>query len=1118
MKDLKRLLFKPVIIIKCSVLLILISVANAQARGNQSSITLSMEHAEISKVLNKIEKTTAGEFRFLYNYDLPSLKKKVDVNFQQTTIADALSKLFANTDLTYKILENNLIVVMTAGTEKQQIRITGKVTGASGEPLPGVSVRVKNSNIGTATDNIGDYTLTVNENAILVFSYVGYADKEVAVNGQNIVNVQLSISDRSLNQVVVIGYGSQRKKDLTGSVSVVTAADIANRPIVNSAEALQGKAAGVEVTSNSGKPGAGLTIRIRGSSSISAGNDPLYIVDGIPVTDISAFNPGDIESISVLKDAGSASIYGTRAANGVVVITTKKGTAGKSKINASVYFGVSKATKIPSVLNGKQYQDYANELDSPAIAVTDAQVAAVNINWPKEVFQTGNQQNYQVSIAGGNEKTQHYISLDYLNQTGIVKPATFDRLTARVNLTTKATDWLTVITSTVVSRSHNQDVKDNFSVARGGVVLSALETPSTVPKYDSDGRIGFNPLKGWANPYGAILGGYTKFLSDRLLSNVGVDIKLYKGLVFQSRFGIDYENDEATSFEDPFLTSNISNGNPSSHNRTKSNVFTWLSEQTLNYTMSQGKNHFSALAGWTAQSSHTDGASISGSHMATQYRFESWDAGYLRDSIHSAGTTFIDDWALVSYLGRITYDYDGKYLFQANVRSDISSRFAKGNRTAVFPSFSAGWRISQEAFMQSQTLFNDLKLRVGWGQNGNQQGLGSFEYLPLSNVTVSTDTTTNGSVTPSTTAPASLTWETSTQTNIGVDAELLDHRISFSGDFYIKKTKNVLYDVPIPSQSGYPNAPVNGASMQNIGEEFMISSKNIIKNDLKWSTDFTISFNKNKVTSLYHGISSSPLYGDVTIGGSGTPLHSISLAQGYGLGEFYGFVAKGVDKNTGHELYQSGDSVTDAPILSDRRFLGSAQPKFVYGLSNNITYKSFDLTVFIQGSFGNKIYNAAEMELESMQDAANQSSAILRRWRKPGDITDIPGVRNTSRVDPNTGLSLPPTYSLISSQFVESGSYLRFKTVTLSYNINPKLIDKLGLAAASIYVSGNNLITITKYKGFDPEVNSNGNPIRVNPDGSNSNSNDNRNLSIGLDNGAYPQSRTFLVGINLSLK
>jgi TonB-linked SusC/RagA family outer membrane protein len=641
----------------------------------------------------------------------------------------------------------------------------------------------------------------------------------------------------------------------------------------------------------------------------------------------------------------------------------------------------------------------------------------------------------------------------------------------------------------VISRSHNNDVTDNASVARGGVVLSALETPPIIPKFNADGTIGLNPLTGWQNPLGSILGSYSKNLSDRLLTNLGADVKLFKGLVFQSRFGIDYGDFKNTYFLDPFLTEyGMQTGGQQS--QTKTNNLTWLSEQTLNYTAAWGKNHFAALAGWTAQDSHTEKTIISGSFLKPEYRLLPWNESYLRDSIKAPGTTSIDDWALVSYLGRITYDFDGRYLFQANLRSDRSSKFAPGNRVATFPSFSGGWRISKEDFMKNINVINDLKFRAGWGQNGNQEGIGSYSYLPLSNIDPIT-----GAVTASTIAPQSLTWETSTQTDVGIDATLLNNRISFSGDFYVKKTKNVLVNIPLPSQAGFSTAPVNAASMQNIGEEFLISSKNIVNGDLRWSTDLNISFNQNKILSIGEGIKFLNGYGGVYARGN-----AIALVQAYGLGEFYGYVADGVDPATGHQLYLTrSKTTTDNPAPSDRTLIGSAQPKFVYGLTNNLSFKNFDFTIFIQGSQGNKIFNAGRLEAEAMVNSANQSSAVLARWEKPGDITDIPGVSTNGSTN----------NSLISTRFLEDGSYLRFKTITLSYRINPKLLSGIGLSAATIYVSGNNLITITKYKGFDPEVNSYGNS---------NNSNEDRNISLGLDNGAYPQSKMFLFGVNISLK
>ena len=1047
-------LLKFLVVMKLAIVLILISAVQLHAGVYAQKITVQVQQTEIKKILTRIEKTT--DIRFLYNYDLAPLNKKIDFSVTDTDLKAALNKLFESTTLQYRILNNNLVVIMAAdnATAYQPAEITGTITGENNEPLAGVSVKVKGTNNGTLTDTKGFFKLNTDDKDVLLISYVGYNDTSIAINGQHQINVTLTTSSKQLEQVVVIGYGSQKKRNVTGAVSVVTSADIANRPIVNTAEALQGKAAGVQVTSNSGKPGAGLTIRIRGSSSISAGNDPLYIVDGIPTTDISAYNPNDVESISVLKDAASASIYGTRAANGVVVITTKKGAVGKSQVDFNTYYGTSTPTHTLSVLNAQQYQDYMNETFG-AGTISDSLVKAVNINWPDEVFRTGNQQNYQLAISGGSEKTQHYISLGYNDQTGMILPSEYNRLNGRINLTTKATDWLTIITSTLVSRERSNDVTDNASVARGGVVLSALGTPPTVPKYNDLGQIAQNPLTGWENPLGAIEGSSTNNQLDRLIANVGADIKLYKGLVFQSRFGIDYENYLSTYFEDPWLTQDGRNSQ-GSLNQTKSTTLSWLSEQTLNYTTSWGQNHLSALAGWTVQNSRWDQTYISASILDTQYRHEPWDQMFERAQTKQPSSKSIDEWALVSYLGRISYDFAGKYLLQANIRSDQSSKFAPGNRTATFPSFSAGWRISQENFMQNVSFLNDLKLRAGWGQNGNQEGIGSYEYLSLMNINP-----VDGSTTPATIAPEDLRWETSTQTNIGIDASFLKGRITFSGDFYVKKTKDVLVRVPLSSQI-VSSVLLNMGSMKNTGEEFVISTKNIANHNFSWNTDFNISFNKNEVLTIGNGISFMNAYGYIYERGN-----AIALVQGYGLGEFYGYIAAGVDPKTGDQLYlnSAGQAVPySGTNPSDRRLIGSAQPDFVYGMTNTLSYKNFDLTVFIQGSQGNQIFNGARVESEGMKDSRNQSTAILNRWQKAGDVTDIPSIKPYS--NDNTQ---------ISTRFLEDGSYLRFKTITLAYRFQPSLINRLGLSAASIYVSAQNLITFTKYSGFDPEVNTYGN-------------------------------------------
>ncbi len=1086
------------LIMKMLLIAILSISQQAHASGiYEQRITIDVRNTEIKTILNVLEKQ--ADVRFLYNYELNSLlSKKVDFSVKNIGIEPALDKLLNNTGLTYKELEDQLVAILKQEqkTTFKAAIITGTVLDENKLPLSGVTVKVKGTNNGVQTDLSGNFKINVPDNAVLVISYVGYEEQEVAVGTQTELTIQMTPSTKQMDQIVVVGYGSQKKKDLTGSVSIVTAADIANRPIVNAGEALQGKAAGVQVVSNSGKPGAGLTIRVRGSSSISAGNDPLYVVDGIPMTDITAYSPNDIESISILKDAASAAIYGTRAANGVVVITTKKGVKGKSKIEFSAYYGNTTPTKKLDVLNAKQYQAYADSVLGVG-AITDSLVNAVNVNWPNVVFRNGNQENYQLSISGGSDKTQHYISLGYNNQTGMIRPAKFDRMTSRVNISTKAADWLTLSTSSIMTHSNTNDVTDNLSVARGGVVLAALATPPTVPKYNANGTIGLNPFSGWQNPLGAIDGQYSRVVTDRLVSNIAADVKFLKNFVFRSSLGIDYTNYSKNFFLDPYLTT-YGQSTQGQLNQTTYTQSSWLSEQTLTYNKIFGRSRVTALAGYTVQDYKWNQTYISGTNLDTSYRHQSWDEMYMRTRVKQPGTKSIDEWALISWLGRINYDFDGKYLLQLNIRSDNSSKFAPGNRRATFPSASAGWRISQEDFMRNVSAINDLKLRVGWGQNGNQEGVGSYEYLSLMSINASD----SGSTSPKTIASGDLRWETSTQTNVGIDASFLEGRLSLSADFYVKKTRNVLVRVPLSSQI-VESVLLNMGSTQNVGEEFLISSRNIVRPDFTWSTDFNLSFNKNKVTSIGNNISFMNVYGNIYERGN-----AIALVQGYGLGEFYGYIADGVDPNTGDQLYQNseGKAVSYTDIKpSDRRLIGSAQPKFVYGMTNNLSYKNFDLTVFLQGSQGNKIFNGVRVETEGMKDSRNQSTAVLHRWEKIGDITDMPGIKKQSNDN-----------SQISTRFLEDGSYLRFKTITLAYRLNPSWIGHIGLSAASVYVSAQNLITITKYKGFDPEVNTYGTIDSADPNSTTGI--DNRNIALGVDYGAYPQAKMFLFGLNITLK
>ncbi len=1051
---------------KFTLLFMLLGICQVQANVfGQGNITLNLQQTAIEKVLTRIEK--AGEFRFLYNYDLQALKKKVDIKVEGSSLKETLEKLFRNTDLTYKLLNNNLVVVLSNSPVQQDIRITGKVTGTGNEPLAGVSVQVKGTATGTTTNNAGEYALTVNEKATLRFSFIGYTEKEVPVNGQNLINVQLTASDRQLDQIVVVGYGTQRKGDITGAVATVKASDFNDRPIVNAAQALQGQAAGVSVSSPSGKPGWTLAVSIRGNTSLNAVNDPLYVVDGVILRNIDFLNPQDIESFSILKDASSAAIYGASGANGVVLITTKKGSTGKGRISVSAYTGFSRLPKKIGVLNRDQYLDLMKEL-----GYTDNNPG--NTDWQKETFGTGREHSLQMAISGGNAGNRYYVSLGYQKQKGIVAPADYGRYSARVNLDNKVKDWLTLATNLTYSRSEFVDVLDNAGVAKGGAILSALTSPPTIGIFNPDGTYTSNPNKGgWENPIANAFGPQQKSRENRVVGNFTADLRLIPGLTLRSNFGAEYQGNRWDYFLDPYLTdygrSQKGFGKSSSSQR-----FVWLWENTLNYTKHFGDHSLTALAGTTVQES---------SWQETYGEGRDFPNASVR-TLNAAAIKLINrtnqsEWSKRSYLGRINYSYDDRYLLTANLRYDGSSRFPKDSRYGWFPSVAAAWRISNEAFMAGQKLFSDLKLRAGWGKTGNDEtsteNAGDYNYYPL----FKPDGL--GGVSFTNLPKPGLTWEKTMQTNLGIDAAFLKNRITVTLDVYYKKTTDLLVSVQPPPSSGFETQLYNIGAIENKGFEASVNAL-AVDGALKWNINANFSTNRNKVTDLGE-FTKTLSYAGVYERGD-----AIRVEKGRSLGAMYGYISDGVDPQTGMIRYRDLNKDGSITADNDRTYIGNAQPDFIYGLTNTLRYKSFELNVFIQGVQGNDLFNASRIELESMNDSKNQSSAVLRRWKSAGQVTDMPKAIQGSTEN-----------TQISSRFVENGSYMRLKALTLSYSLKPALLERVGISRCNLYVTAQNLFTITKYSGFDPEVS------QYNGD----------RRQMGIDYGTYPQSRSFIFGINV---
>lgn len=972
-----------------------------------------------------------------------------------------------------------LFILFPVVTYAQNTIVTGKVLDQQDEAIIGATVAIKGTTVGVVTDIDGVYSIEAPSNATLTFSYIGMKTQEIAVNGQSNINVTMAEVAQDLDEVVVIGYGKARKGDLTTSIAGVSAKDFADRPIISTAQALQGKAPGVQVIQPSGKPGVGMSVRVRGSSSLNAGNEPLYVVDGVPTNDISNLSSSDIQDMQILKDASSAAIYGARAANGVVLITTKQGAKGESKISLSIYGGFSNVGKKIKTLNTEQYYDLMDEIYG--VGYVDRSNKNYT-NWNDETFSTGTLQNYQLGISGGNDKSSYYVSAGYQGEIGIVKPSNFERMSVRSNINTQVKPWLKMSTNLSFSRTNLRNAADNLGASRGGVILSVLNTPPFLSVWDekNPGQYATNPFNpSWENPL-AQASVYDRTKENRFMGNMAFDFSIIDGLKYRTAFSVDYSDKKQDKYIDNIKTSQgrdpANNGLGTYYNWSYTN---WVFENILTFDKTFNQKHnLNVLAGLTLEENKKDYVYMNMYDYVKGAGLNNFQTGNLSNHIKDWSTTRSAN-SLSSVVSRIQYNYESRYLLTANFRADGSSKLHPDHRWGYFPSVSAGWRISSENFFEPLTnVVNDLKLRAGWGKNGNQGGIEDYTYRGLYDISRVSGTGSGPNWARANMYNKDLKWETTTQYNAGIDIMLIDSRISLTMDAYYKKTKDLLLYTNIGGTGGLKNPLRNGGEMENKGFEFNITSYNLTGN-FKWDTNFNMSFNKNELTKLQL----TSQYPEANIEGAG---YAIRTAAGRPLGSFYGYVAHGVDPDTGSMIYEdrNGNGYIDP---DDRTYIGNAQPDFIFGMTNNFSWKGLTLSVFLQGSYGNDIYNVNKMETESMRNQNNQRVTVLDRWQRPGMITEIPKAGD------------PGNY-YISSRFIEDGSYLRVKSVTLSYDLKRSWIRKIGLQSMNIYVTGNNLLTLTKYSGYDPEVNMDGGSASL----------------LGLDYGTYPQNRSFIFGTNIT--
>lgn len=987
----------------------------------------------------------------------------------------------------------------------QGIRISGRVTSAQdGQALPGVNIVVKGTTTGASTDANGNYTISIpSANATLSLSSIGLKPLEVAVGNRTVVNIQMEEALNELTQVVVTGYNSTQRKDITGSITSISAEKFKDIPVNSLDQALQGQAAGVSVTQSSGTPGGGISVRVRGNTSISAVNRPLYIVDGVQVQTgaltsgyggqndnaLALLNPNDIESIQILKDASAKAIYGSRAANGVVLITTKRGKLNqKTTITADVQRGLTDIVKRPGLLNSSQLLELQREAavnageDPDKMGLIKGVTDGINTNWLDMVLRKGVYQQYQVSAQGGNDRTSFYISGNYRDEEGVLINNRFTRISGTMTLDHKATQKLSFGSNIIVSRALNKRVLgDN---ALNGVYSGATRSLPYYSPYNEQGLL-YGPsdanYPGFPNfnPVGEAVLPRQNVITTKMLGGAYVQYEFLPNLRFRSKASVDY-NSVIEDIYDPTGTAiggfdtSLGQQGYGEYNTVLAANFT--STNTLTYNTTLGENHHLSGLGGVEIIKRTNRTS-----STIGQNFPNDDFTYITSAgVVNQGSSDLVYSGLFSGFGEVKYDYKDKFLLQATARYDGSSRFGPNRQFGFFPSGSAAWRISEENFMKRFDFLSDLKVRASFGYTGNEQ-IGDFKYLGTWASTTYSGSTGLG---PAALGNPNLQWERTREANVGMDASFFNGRLNITFDAYSNQTDKLLFAQPIAQTTGFGTLQGNIGKITNKGMELTISTVNIDRKGFRWSTDLNLAGNRNKVVEL---ASDQPIYAGYQASGA-TATNVVMVGQP--LGTFWGLKFLGVDPATGNAIYQ--DKNGDGRITpDDAQVIGNAQPKIFGGLNNLFSYKGFDVRVFFQFSYGNQVMNLTKQT--SVNTGAslqfNQSIDALKRWQKPGDITSVPRY-----IDGNT------YNDYLSSRFVEDGSYLRLKNVTVGYTLNKQWLSRVKLASVRVFASATNVWTFTKYSGPDPELST--------LDGS--------TTAQGIDFNTLPQVKNMTVGLTVN--
>ncbi len=1097
-----RLLKKTLLMMKLTVLLMTVALLQVHASGYSQTVTISSTDAPLDRIFQEIRKQTG--YSFLYTDEQMVQGRKVTLQLKNASLKETLDACFQGQALTYTLSDKVVIVKRKMPTDEIPVpadqEIRGKVTNEKGESLPGVTVQIKGSAKGVVTNEKGEFAITVADSkAILVISSIGYNKTEIPVNGRKDIAVTLQASASNINEMVVVGYGEQRKGTLTNAISSITTADFQDAPVNRLDQVLQGRATGVQVTNSAGSPGGAARIRIRGSNSVNGGNDPLYVVDGFVGAEFFAINPDDIASIQVLKDAAATAIYGSRGSNGVILITTRKGSKTGVKVNFTTRQSSSTVIKKMDLLNAG---DFAETVNAHAAAVgtsakfTDAQIADFRAkggtDWQDEIFRRATAQEYMLSLAGGADKSGYFISGNYLNQDGVINNSFYKRYTLRSNINANLSDRISTFLNITGSYSTAQNV-DIPADGASSPLAQAITWAPTTPVYNADGSfvvsdpvgsLSYNPLALTVNRLA---------VTDRMLANLigGFKFNILPGLTFNTQYGANFLQYENKSFG-----GKITNNNTSSASIRSNKEIVLQNTNTLNYSKVFNNVHSLDATAVMEYQQSTYNYSSAG---ATNLTYENFQWNNL--ALGTAGTpsSGYSKWALFSLVGRVNYGYSDKYLFSAAVRRDGSSKFRGSNRYSYFPSMSLGWVVSNEPFMQQVKAISHLKVRGSWGLTGNQAISAYSTISSYSNISASFNNSNSqvGLVIGNIGNP-DLKWETTEQKDVGVDVGFLKGRMSVSADYFVKDTRDLLLQETVPMYLGGNTITRNVGAVQNKGWEFSIEGDVTNSGAVRWNTGLNVSFIKNKVTSLGEG--KTRIFDPNTrrIGGGMSPQSEFVVMPGQPLGSIWGLTYLGTWKPGDGKASDYGAKPGDSRYLDlnndgkidadDYHIIGSGIPKTSIGWNNTITYKAFTLNLLFQGMFGFDRLNYNKAAAMYYGADAREATYVDIKNRY------IPGVNETSDIPAFSSTNKNFTQS---TRFLEKGDFLRLKNISLAYDITKsKLKNTVGI---KLFVSATNLLTWTNYSGIDPESNSSSGDIRQ-----------------GIDYGTYPNVKTITGGATLS--